>query len=113
MQRDPSGVGTVHVRRRRLVRPPRAVSVRRFVVSCAFLMTSAGALVYLGLVSQWPMAGGFAVGLGVYLLAAHYVHPEPNHDHLGWRGTLYGDPNRFTDEANWLLSFLFVGLLPG
>jgi hypothetical protein len=52
-------------------------------------------------------------GVAVYLAFAHYVHPRPNRDNLGWAGSLIDHPLRWSDDHNRMLLFLQIVLYPG
>jgi aminoglycoside phosphotransferase (APT) family kinase protein len=68
----------------------------------------------------WRMCQGrfdemlpWILGTAAYLLAGHLIHPEPDHDNMGWFGGLVNDPFQLADNVNRFLAGLALLLWPG
>ena len=59
--------------------------------------------------NKWLALGFFAL----YLLLSYLLTPKPDASNLGWLGGLINNPFRISDDANRLLLFFYLFLLPG
>lgn len=48
-----------------------------------------------------------------YLLLSYFITPRPDSSNMGWFGGLINNPFRISDDANRLLVFFYLFLLPG
>jgi hypothetical protein len=55
---------------------------------------------------------GFAL-LGLYLVLAYFITPNPDTSNVGWMGGLVDHPFRISDDMNRFLVFFYLFLLPG
>src|SRR5687768_3050903 len=109
---DPGNQGSLAVAAPEVRYRPGVVVVLHAVVALMLLGT-AGYFIVAYTLPAWGWLVGWAVGLLVYLLAAHYFVPDADCDNMGWFGGLMDNPFRWSDDWNRMLIFLWLFLMPG
>jgi hypothetical protein len=106
-RKNPGAVGTFEVEApESIVRSPLVTAIRGFIG-----LALIGGGVYLAFQARNPLV--VLGGLAVYLGFAHYIHPRPNRENVGFAGGLIDHPLRWSDDQNRMLLFLQIVLFPG
>jgi len=109
---DPGSTGSVETGE-----PPREPRSRAAVIVRGVVALGIVGTVFTMTALVGPLASGrpgmVAGVMGVYLLLAYFVRPQPDYDNLGWMGGIFDNPFRYSDDINRLLVFLMIVLWPG
>jgi hypothetical protein len=106
-RKNPGPVGTIDVQSpETIARGPVATTIHGLI---GLAMIGGG--VSLALQARNPLL--VLGGIAIYLVFAHFVHPKPNRENLGWAGGLIDHPLKWSDDHNRILLFLQIVLFPG
>jgi hypothetical protein len=106
-RKNRGAVGTVEVQAPETTPRGGVVTTIHGLVGLAII----GGGIWLALQGTRPLL--MLAGAAIYLLFAHFIHPRPNRENLGWAGGLIDHPLRWSDDQNRMLLFLQVALFPG
>jgi len=110
---NPGPRGGIRVESRSQELPTRGVVWTCLIVSMAGMIGGFYLLFAYLVPPTLTSLGVTLIVLGVYLLLAHFVHPEADTSNLGWMAGMMDDPFRWSDDWNRSLLGLNLLLLPG